>query len=123
LIEVQVSGASDEKAARQVARTIAGSMLVKSAVFGRDPNWGRVAAAAGRAGVAFNAEKLQIRLGKFLLMENGTPLEFDRDAASAYLNQDPVIIAVKIGDGPGSGKAWGCDLSYDYIKINAEYTT
>lgn len=123
LIEVQVSGAHDEKAARQVARTIAGSMLVKSAIFGRDPNWGRIAAAAGRAGVVFSAEKLQIRLGEFLLMEQGTPQAFDRQAASNYLKQDTVIIAVKIGDGPGRGTAWGCDLSYDYVKINAEYTT
>jgi glutamate N-acetyltransferase/amino-acid N-acetyltransferase len=123
LIEVQVSGAHDQKAARQVARTIAGSILVKSAIFGRDPNWGRIAAAAGRAGIAFNPEKLQIRLGEFLLMEQGTPQAFDRQAASNYLKQDRVIIAVKIGDGPGRGVAWGCDLSYDYVKINAEYTT
>jgi len=123
LIEVQVSGAHDQKAARQVARTIAGSILVKSAIFGRDPNWGRIAAAAGRAGIAFNPEKLQIRLGEFLLMEQGTPQAFDRQAASNYLKQDRVVIAVKIGDGPGRGVAWGCDLSYDYVKINAEYTT
>lgn len=123
LIEVQVSGANEQKAARQMARTIAGSMLVKSAVFGRDPNWGRIAAAAGRAGVAFNPQKLQIRLGEFRLMEQGTPQAFDRQAASDYLKQETVIIAVKIGDGPAQGTAWGCDLSYDYVKINAEYTT
>lgn len=132
LIEVQVSGATDEKAARQVARTIAGSSLVKSAIFGRDPNWGRIAAAAGRAGVPFDQENLQIKLGDFLLMENGQPLPFDRAAASAYLKQaaagaylkqDTVLISVSIGNGSGSGKAWGCDLSYDYVKINAEYTT
>lgn len=134
LIEVQVSGATDEKAARQIARTIAGSSLVKSAIFGRDPNWGRIAAAAGRAGVPFEQENLQIQLGDFLLMENGQPLPFDRAAASAYLKQkgsiadsylkdDTVLIAVSIGHGPGFGKAWGCDLSYDYVKINAEYTT
>lgn len=123
LIEVQVAGAIDDIAACQVARTIAGSMLVKSAVFGRDPNWGRIAAAAGRAGVTFNLEKLQIRLGHFLLMQNGTPCNFDRTAASNYLKQDTITISVTIGDGSGYGKAWGCDLSYEYIKINAEYTT
>ncbi len=123
LIEVQVSGAVNEQAARQVARTIAGSMLVKSAVFGRDPNWGRIAAAAGRAGVTFNPEKLQICLGNFLLMQNGSPLNFDRQAASNYLKQDTITISVTVGDGPGCGKGWGCDLSYDYVKINAEYTT
>jgi glutamate N-acetyltransferase / amino-acid N-acetyltransferase len=164
LVEIQVSGATDDRAARQVARTIAGSMLFKSAVFGRDPNWGRIAAAAGRAGVAFSAEKLMIRLGDFLLMKNGTPQVFDRPEAIAYLKQtaelsslpanvvattnsndlavseqgvqtpfirdkivqnieQPVVVMVSIGDGKGSGTAWGCDLSYDYIKINAEYTT
>ncbi len=132
LIEVQVTGATDDKAARQIAKTIVGSSLVKAAVFGRDPNWGRIAAAAGRAGVPFEQESLRIQLGDILLMENGQPLAFDRAAASnylktaaagAYLQTDTVLISVSIGNGLGSGKAWGCDLSYDYVKINAEYTT
>lgn len=132
LIEVQVSGASDDKAARQIARSIAGSSLVKSAIFGRDPNWGRIAAAAGYAGVPFDQENLRVQLGDFLLMENGQPLAFDRAAASnylkqaaagAYLKEDTVLISVSVGNGHGTGKAWGCDLSYDYVKINAEYTT
>ncbi|MBZ8179868.1 bifunctional ornithine acetyltransferase/N-acetylglutamate synthase [Oscillatoria salina] len=132
LIEAQVSGAENESAALKVAKTIVGSSLVKSAIFGRDPNWGRIAAAAGRAGVQFKQEDLQVKLGNILLMENGQPLAFDRQAASEYLKQaaagaylqdDTVLISVKIGAGDGSGKAWGCDLSYDYVKINAEYTT
>lgn len=132
LIEVQVSGASDNEAARKIARTIAGSSLVKSAIFGRDPNWGRIAGAAGRAGVTFRQEDLQIKLGNFLLMENGQPLPFDRAAASqylkaategAYLKDDTVLIGVCVGNGSGIGTAWGCDLSYDYVRINAEYTT
>jgi glutamate N-acetyltransferase/amino-acid N-acetyltransferase len=132
LIEVQVSGASDNEAARKIARTIAGSSLVKSAIFGRDPNWGRIAGAAGRSGVTFNQEDLQIKLGNFLLMENGQPLPFDRAAASqylkaategAYLKEDTVLIGVCVGNGSGIGTAWGCDLSYDYVRINAEYTT
>ena len=132
LIEVQVTGAPDEVAAQQVAKTIAGSSLVKSAIFGRDPNWGRIAAAAGRAEVPFEQENLQIKLGDFLLLENGQPVEFDRAAASSYLQQaakgtyledDTVIITVNLGVGDSSGKAWGCDLSYDYVRINAEYTT
>ncbi|MDJ0618625.1 MAG: bifunctional ornithine acetyltransferase/N-acetylglutamate synthase [Calothrix sp. MO_192.B10] len=132
LLEVQVTGAQDEKSARQIAKTIVGSSLVKSAIFGHDPNWGRIAAAAGRAGVQFDQENLRIQLGDFLLMENGQPLQFDRGAASAYLKQasegvylkeDTVLISVSIGNGHGSGIAWGCDLSYDYVKINAEYTT
>ncbi len=133
LIEAQVSGASDDAAACLVAKTIVGSSLVKSAIFGRDPNWGRIAAAAGRAGVPFEQEDLQIQLGEFLLMDKGQPLlGFDRPAASnylkaaaegEYLKTDTVLIQVKIGNGNGTGIAWGCDLSYDYVKINAEYTT
>ena len=132
LIEVAVSGAADEAAARAVAKTIAGSALTKSAIFGRDPNWGRIAGAAGRAGVKFDQNNLRIQLGDIVLMENGQPLAFDRMAAhnylksaaeGEYLKTDTVAIGVSIGDGPGSAKAWGCDLSYDYVKINAEYTT
>lgn len=123
LIEVQVQGTEDQAAANQIAKTIAGSMLVKSAVFGRDPNWGRIAMAAGRAGIQFDAKQLNIQLGDFVLMQQGTPQSFDREAASQYLHQDPVIIQVGVGNGTGVGTAWGCDLSYDYVKINAEYTT
>jgi glutamate N-acetyltransferase/amino-acid N-acetyltransferase len=132
LLEVQVTGAPDDASARKVARTIAGSSLVKSAIYGRDPNWGRIAGAAGRAGVPFNQEALKIELGDFLMMDQGQPLEFDRTAANAYLKEaaageylqsDTVLIRVGLGAGSGEGIAWGCDLSYDYIKINAEYTT
>lgn len=132
LLEVQVTGAPDDQGARQIAKTIVGSSLVKSAIFGRDPNWGRIAGAAGRAGVQFDQANLRIQLGDFLLMENGQPLPFDRSAASAYMKQaaggaylkeDTVLISVSVGNGNGKGIAWGCDLSYDYVKINAEYTT
>lgn len=132
LVEVAVSGAADEKAAQKVAKTIAGSSLVKSAIFGRDPNWGRIAGAAGRAGVKFDQQELRIELGEFVLMDQGQPQPFDRvaansyltaKAAGAYLQDDTVEIRVSIGSGPGRAKAWGCDLSYDYVRINAEYTT
>ncbi len=132
LIEVQVTGTAEDQEARAIARTIAGSSLVKSAIFGRDPNWGRIAGAAGRAGVAFDQGKLRVQLGDMVLMEHGQPLAFDRAAANQYLKQaaagaylkdDTVLIQVSVGDGPGAGTAWGCDLSYDYVKINAEYTT
>lgn len=132
LIEVRVSGTSDDESARQIARTVAGSSLFKAAVYGRDPNWGRIAAAAGRSGVLFEQENLRVQLGNFLLMENGQPLSFDRQAASDYIKQaaageylkhDTVLVSISVGTGHGSGVAWGCDLSYDYVKINAEYTT
>jgi glutamate N-acetyltransferase / amino-acid N-acetyltransferase len=132
LIEVQVTGTHNDVEARKIALTIAGSPLVKSAIFGRDPNWGRIAMAAGRAQVPFDQNDLQIQLGAIDLMKGGQPLEFDRLAASnylqaaaagEYLKTDTVLIKVSVGQGHGQGTAWGCDLSYDYVKINAEYTT
>lgn len=128
LMECRVTGAIDDAAARQVAKSIVGSSLVKSAVFGRDPNWGRIAAAAGYSGVDYDQSAVKIVLGDMLLMDKGQPLEFDAKAASGYLREKgdehgTVMIGVSIGDGRGEGAAWGCDLSYDYVKINAEYTT
>jgi glutamate N-acetyltransferase / amino-acid N-acetyltransferase len=132
LIEVQVSGTLSDREARQIAREIAGSSLLKAAIFGNDPNWGRIAMAAGKAGVPFDQNNLAVRLGDIQLMTNGQPLVFNRVAASnylkaasagEYLKTDTVLISVAVGNGNGSGIAWGCDLSYDYVKINAEYTT
>ncbi|XP_008241426.1 PREDICTED: arginine biosynthesis bifunctional protein ArgJ, chloroplastic isoform X2 [Prunus mume] len=128
LIEVTVTGADSEPEAAKIARSVASSSLVKAAVYGRDPNWGRIAAAAGYAGISFDQTKLRVLLGDILLMDGGEPQLFDRGAASDYLKKageihGTVVINVSVGDGPGRGQAWGCDLSYDYVKINAEYTT
>jgi glutamate N-acetyltransferase/amino-acid N-acetyltransferase len=132
LIEVQVEGASDGAAARAIARTICGSSLVKCAVHGRDPNWGRIVAAAGRAGVPMDPDAVALWLGEHQLMAAGQPLPFDRPAASAYMREraagayltdDTVLIRIQVGSGSGSGRAWGCDLSDQYVRINADYTT
>ncbi|XP_010541858.1 PREDICTED: arginine biosynthesis bifunctional protein ArgJ, chloroplastic [Tarenaya hassleriana] len=128
LIEVTVTGTETEAEAAKIARSVASSSLVKAAVYGRDPNWGRIAAAAGYAGVSFEMDSLRISLGDILLMECGQPLPFDRLGASKYLKKagevhGTVEIDIRVGGGLGRGKAWGCDLSYDYVKINAEYTT
>jgi glutamate N-acetyltransferase/amino-acid N-acetyltransferase len=132
LIEVTVSGTAGDADARTVARTVCGSSLVKTAVHGRDPNWGRIIAAAGRAGVGFDPAAVALWLGEHQLMAAGQPLAFDRPAASrymreragaAYLRDDTVAIRLRLGDGPGVGVAWGCDLSDQYVRINADYTT
>jgi glutamate N-acetyltransferase/amino-acid N-acetyltransferase len=132
LIEVQVEGAAMEAGARAIARTVCGSSLVKCAVHGRDPNWGRIVAAAGRAGVLFQPDAVALWLGPHQLMAAGQPLVFDRSAASAYLRDraagaylqdDTVQIRLQVGEGPGQGRAWGCDLSDQYVRINADYTT
>jgi glutamate N-acetyltransferase/amino-acid N-acetyltransferase len=132
LIEVRVEGASDDAVARAIARTVCGSSLVKCAVHGRDPNWGRIVAAAGRAGVVFDPAAVALWLGEHQLMAAGQPLAFDRPAASrymqeraagAYLLDDTVLIRLLVGEGSGTGAAWGCDLSDQYVRINADYTT
>ena len=123
LIEVQVEGALDEPSAQRVARTIVGSSLVKTAVHGRDPNWGRIVAAAGRSGVPFDPEQVALWIGPHQLMQSGQPLSFDPEAASRVLRSDTVQIRIQLGDGPGNGLAWGCDLSDQYVRINADYTT
>jgi len=132
LIEVQVEGAASDADARAIARTVCGSSLVKCAVHGRDPNWGRIVAAAGRAGVPITPGAVALWLGPHQLMAAGQPLAFDRPVASqylreraagAYLQDDTVAIRVLVGHGRGSGLAWGCDLSDQYVRINADYTT
>ena len=123
LIEVQVEGALDEPSAQRVARTIVGSSLVKTAVHGRDPNWGRIVAAAGRSGVPFDPEQVALWIGPHQLMQSGQPLSFDPEAASRVLRSETVQIRIQLGDGPGNGLAWGCDLSDQYVRINADYTT
>jgi glutamate N-acetyltransferase/amino-acid N-acetyltransferase len=137
LLEVRVEGAAEEAGARAIARTVCGSSLVKCAVHGRDPNWGRIVAAAGRAGVAFDPAAVALWLGAHQLMAAGQPLAFDRPAASTYLQAcaagaylggpgpegDTVQIRLVVGSGPASATAWGCDLSDQYVRINADYTT
>lgn len=136
LVEVRVTGALTDADARLIARTVAGSNLNKAAIFGRDPNWGRIAAAAGRAGADFDPSLLDISVGEHSLLRSGEPLSFDAKAASEYLagkaaaspeaylsEDDTVLISISVGKGPGEGCAWGCDLSYKYVEINSEYST
>ncbi|WP_341883566.1 bifunctional glutamate N-acetyltransferase/amino-acid acetyltransferase ArgJ [Synechococcus sp. UW140] len=132
IIEVLVEGTETNNQARHIARTICGSSLFKTAIHGRDPNWGRIVAAAGRAGVCFDPGAVALWLGPHQLMANGEPLNFDRPAASLYLQakgsgkyleSDQVDIHLVVGSASGAGRAWGCDLSAEYVRINADYTT
>jgi glutamate N-acetyltransferase/amino-acid N-acetyltransferase len=122
LIEVSVSGAPDDAAARAVARTVASSSLVKTAVHGADPNWGRIAAAAGRSGVPLEADRLKVCIGDVPVFD-GAPLAFDEGQAAELLRGPVVRLALDLSAGSGSGVAWGCDLSAEYVAINSEYTT
>ncbi len=123
LIEVNVNGAATLSDARLAARTISNSYLVKSAVHGCDPNWGRIAAAAGRSGAVMIEEKTDVYIGDICLFKSGKPLPFDKKLASGLLKCEKVLIRVDLNIGQQSATAWGCDLSEEYVKINSEYTT
>jgi len=123
LIEVQVRGAETTDGARAIAKTVIGSSLVKSAVFGADANWGRIIAAAGRAGVPFNPDTVDIRLGDISVLQQSRPVPFDEDRALEYLKGDTVHIHIDLNNGSGEATGWGCDLTYDYVRINAAYRT
>lgn len=123
LIEVRVHGAESNDDAQAIAKTIIGSSLVKSAVFGADANWGRIIAAVGRAGRPVNPETVDISIGPIQVLKQSSPIPFDEDAALVYLQGDTVNIDVNLHNGSGSATAWGCDLTYDYVRINAAYRT
>lgn len=123
LIETTVTGARSDDDARAIAKTIIGSSLVKSAAFGADANWGRIIAAVGRAGVPVDVNTVDIKLGDISVLEQSRPVAFDEDAALAYLKGDTVAIRVDLNCGEGRAVAWGCDLTYDYVRINAAYRT
>ncbi|HEM5209424.1 TPA: bifunctional glutamate N-acetyltransferase/amino-acid acetyltransferase ArgJ [Streptococcus suis] len=123
LIQVDVSGASDGLAARMVAKSIVGSSLVKTAIFGEDANWGRIIAAIGYAGVDIDVDHIDIALEGIPVMTQSSPVEFDQEEMAEIMQKDTITINVNLHMGPASGRAWGCDLSYDYVKINALYRT
>ena len=123
LLEVQVKNAASEKEARIIARSIASSSLVKTAVFGEDTNWGRVLSAAGACGVVFDPNMVDVYLGDILVAAEGRGLPFDEKRADAILQESDVTITVDLHKGTATGIAWGCDLTFDYIKINADYRT
>ena len=124
LIAVTVRDARTEADARQVARTIANSPLVKTAVHGADPNWGRIVAAAGRSGVVFDIDRATVHVGGVLLFENGLPHDEAAPRAAEHLKQTNVEIDVSLGTGGGAAATiWTCDLSAEYVRINGEYRT
>lgn len=122
LLTVIVNGAPSESEALSAAKTVAGSSLFKAAVYGNDPNWGRILAALGRSGVSFDPTKASVSVQSIPVFA-GKPLEFDRKAASLAMRAEEVIITCDLGAGSSSGTAWGCDLTEGYVRINAEYTT
>jgi glutamate N-acetyltransferase/amino-acid N-acetyltransferase len=123
LVTVNVTGAATSQEARQCAKAIANSPLVKTAIHGGDPNWGRLIAVAGRAGVAFQLEHARVTIGTVALFRDGRPYDDLAPDAAAYLKNDELTLTVHLGAGEATSTVWTCDLSADYVKINAEYRT
>jgi glutamate N-acetyltransferase/amino-acid N-acetyltransferase len=123
LVEVTVNGAPSVAEARLAARTIVSSPLVKTAIYGSDPNWGRVLAAAGRSGVEVVEAKIDLYLGDLCLLKAGRPQPFDREEAIRLLKEKEISIILDLNLGSDTATAWGCDLTEEYVKINSHYTT
>lgn len=124
LIEVVVEGAVNQTDARRAARTIVGSLLVKAAIHGSDPNWGRITAALGRSGAKVIEHKLDIYLNDVCVVKQGLPMPFDQEQLCLSLSTaDTVLVKARLNSGDGRAAAWGCDLSPEYVRINSEYTT
>jgi glutamate N-acetyltransferase/amino-acid N-acetyltransferase len=124
LVEITICGAATAADAERAAKVVATSPLMKTALFGNDPNWGRALAAIGRSGVRVNPGRVSLRLGDFQLVNEGEPLDFGAEAVSAWLaGSDEIKLMADLGIGPATATVWSCDLSYKYVEINAEYHT
>jgi glutamate N-acetyltransferase/amino-acid N-acetyltransferase len=125
LVEVRVEGAASEAEARDVAYTIAHSPLVKTALFASDPNWGRILAAVGRAGIeGLDIDQIRIWLDDVCIVrDGGRAADYTEAAGQRVMKQDALVIRVALGRGEAATRILTCDLSYDYVKINAEYRT
>ncbi len=124
LIEISVTGAQSEADARKISKEVANSNLVKSAVFGSDPNWGRIVSAAGYAGVPIETKRLDLQINGIPLFRSGEPLAFDAKSASRSIKENhTTLIELNVGSGTGACKHWTSDLTLDYVRFNSEYTT
>ncbi len=125
LVRIDVAGARTNTDAVQIARTVAGSQLVKTALHGCDPNWGRILAAAGRSGARFNPDHVSVNIGSVPIFERGTPVMTAKTEAkaAATMKRPEYVISVSVGAGRGLGHYWTCDLGHEYVRINADYRT
>ncbi len=123
LVPVQVQGALDEAEARRIGLSVANSNLVKTAIFGNDPNWGRILCAAGYAGVDFDPDQVEVSLCGVPIFRQGAGLPFDKAALSQAMRADEVVIRIDLQRGSAAAEVFTCDFSYDYVRINADYTT
>ena len=123
LIEVNVRHAKDEQRGRMIAKSVVGSSLVKTAIFGQDPNWGRILAAIGYAGADVSVDNIDIWIEGIPVMQASSPVAFDHEETGDAMAGELLTLTIDLHDGDAEAQAWGCDLSYDYVKINALYRT
>lgn len=123
LIEVNAKNAKTEEDAKKIAKSVVSSNLVKCAVFGKDVNWGRIMSAMGNSNAAFNENKVDVYFDDKKIVENGKGANYDVEKIKEIMDKDSMKITIDLKNGKGNAAAYGCDMSYDYIKINAEYTT
>ena len=123
LIEVNVRHAKDEQSGRMIAKSVVGSSLVKTAIFGQDPNWGRILAAIGYAGADVSVDDIDIWIEGIPVMQASSPVAFDPEETRDAMAGELLTLTIDLHDGDAESQAWGCDLSYDYVKINALYRT
>ena len=124
IMEMQVSGAQNDSDANEIARVIGESLLVKTAITGGDPNWGRIVSAAGYAGRPIEPSKTCLKILGQSLYENGTPIAFDAKQVSQLIRDtSTVVMELKVGDGPGKATRWASDITCEYVRFNSEYTT
>ena len=123
LVTIRAHGARTPAEARRAAKTLANSLLVKTALHGGDPNWGRLVAAVGRAGVAFDPARATVQIGDTVLFEHGHPFDEAVPTAAEYLRGVDINIQVGLGVGAYEATVWTCDLSAEYVRINSEYRT
>lgn len=123
LIEVNVRHVKDEQSGRMIAKSVVGSSLVKTAIFGQDPNWGRILAAIGYAGADASVDNIDIWIEGIPVMQASSPVAFDPEETSDAMAGELLTLTIDLHDGDAEAQAWGCDLSYDYVKINALYRT
>ena len=121
LFSVKVTNALTTTDAKTIARAVTSSSLVKAAMYGRDANWGRIACAAGYSGATFDPYKMDIYIGDLQVAKNGQGLAFDEEKALALLSKDTIDVLIDLHEGKGEAVGWGCDLTHDYVSINADY--
>ena len=127
MLEIEVNGATDTSMAKTVAKSVVTSSLFKAAMFGADANWGRVLCAIGYSGADVDVNKIDVsfksKAGEVALCKNGAGVDFSEDKAKKVLTESEITTVINLNLGNVSATAWGCDLTYDYVKINGDYRT